>query len=240
MKHLVLYSGGPDSFITLQKVLYEERDDVSDIHALYFDLGHRYRECERRAIQETYPATVILTELESLGTLEEIDATIWHRNAFLCLAASRFANPLHKTIIYLTVQKDELSIPDRKPEFLKVMGFLLQSLGQNIEVRAPFLQMDKTDMVTWFIANGGNAHVLRHTWSCYSPKLLSDGGYIHCGDCPACIRRYIAFTLSGIYTYPNDYLCYPRSSKTAEIYVNAAKAGKYSPERQQRILSALG
>jgi 7-cyano-7-deazaguanine synthase len=239
VKHLVLYSGGPDSFITLHKVLLEERDDVSNVQALYFDLGHRYRECERRAIQETYPQTTILAELESLGILEETDATIWHRNAFLCLAASRFADSSTENIIYLTVQKDELSIPDRKPEFLDSMGSLLRSLGQNIHIKAPFLDMDKTDMVTWFLLTGGNTHVLKNTWSCYSPKTAIDGLFIHCGDCPACIRRYIAFTLSNIYTSPNDYFCYPKSSKTAELYVNAAKAGKYSRERRRRILEAL-
>jgi 7-cyano-7-deazaguanine synthase in queuosine biosynthesis len=239
MKHLVLYSGGPDSFITLHKVISEERGDLSHIQVLYFDLGHRYRECERRTIQETFPATIILTELESLGTLEEVDATIWHRNAFLCLAAARFADPLSKTVIYLTVQKDELSIPDRKPKFLDSMGFLLQSLDQNIEIRAPFLHMDKTDMVSWFLASGGNGHLLRKTWSCYAPKNGPEGTFMHCGDCPACIRRYIAFSLSGVYTYPNDYYCYPKSSKTAEVYVAAAKAGKYSPERRKRILDAL-
>jgi 7-cyano-7-deazaguanine synthase in queuosine biosynthesis len=237
MNHLVLYSGGPDSFITLHKVLSEERDPTK-VDSIYFNLGHKYKECELRALRETSPDTRIVHALEGLGEWEEPDATIWYRNAFLCLAAAKYVTG--KTTIYLTVQKDELSIPDRKPEFLFGMENLLNTLGQDIRVAAPFLNMDKIDMFRWYLKNGGTAFKLKKTWSCYHPRMTTSLYYQHCGNCPACIRRYIAFTLSDVHTNLNDFYVEPRSSKVARDYVKAAIEGKYSPDRTKRILSALG
>lgn len=238
MNHVVLYSGGPDSFITLQKVLWEAKNDHSKVTALYFDLGHKYRECERKAVKDTFPNTIISNELESLGGWEEQDAFIWHRNAFLCIGASKFAK--EKTTIHLTVQKDELSIPDRKPEFLFAMENLFSTLGQNILVSTPWIQLDKTEMVKWYLSKGGNPSELKKTWSCYHPKQDIRLAYVHCGDCPACIRRYVAFSLNNIPCTVDDFDSDPRLSKTAKKYVDSAIKGDYSSTRNKRILSALG
>jgi 7-cyano-7-deazaguanine synthase in queuosine biosynthesis len=237
MNHVVLYSGGPDSFITLQKIIWEERYDLSKVTAVYFDLGHRYRECERRSILKTFPPTIICNELESLGGWEESDAFIWHRNAFLCLGASKFSKD--KTTIHLTVQKDELSIVDRKPEFLFAMENLFFTLGQKIIVSTPWIDMDKTEMVSWYLSKSGNPEALKDTWSCYKPRVGIRGVELHCGDCPACIRRYISFSLNDIYC-SESWMRDPKSSPTARKYVDSAVNGDYSSARNKRILSALG
>lgn len=230
---VVLFSGGPDSFITykyLQSVVGERHNIV----ALYENLDHRYVHEELRALDDCEKLLGISilrnTVLKGLGITEDPDAYIHHRNAYLCLAASALL-PKDGTI-YLTVQKDELSIPDRTPEFMQKMGSLLSSLsGRSIHVFSPWLEKDKTDMVTWFLDNGGDPEELKQTWSCYTPI-----NGVQCGNCPACFRRWVAFTLNGI---SEIYMRNPAYSLVASVYEEKALSNLYSTDRCNRIQSAL-
>lgn len=81
-----------------------------------------------------------------------------------------------------------MSIEDRSPEFFDAMSDLLQVLlgPVNLEIITPWRETDKTAMVQAYLGMGGTKEELLGTWSCYK-----NGGR-QCGDCPACIRRYIA------------------------------------------------
>lgn len=231
---VVLMSGGPDSLITLRWV--ESHPSSSDVMPLYVDVGNRYGDSEWAALcrisRRTGEVFHAVQVLQSLGQWEDSDAHIFGRNAFLTMVAAKY---LPKGgWIFLTVQKDELDIPDRTPEFLEHMGVLLSGLAKHpITVSSPWLSSDKTDMVKWYLDSGYSKQDLLDTTSCY--KRLR--GLLQCGDCPACIRRFIAFSLNGL---EESYNIDPRKSETAKVYVDRAREGTYSLDRCQRILSAFG
>lgn len=230
MKHVILSSGGLDSFITIRYVKEVLMGPLDYLEVVYVPLEHRYQEQEMQAVISTYPNTSVLVGLRDLGSLEESDANIWCRNAFLSLlAAKQIGNSYGK--IWLTVQKDELSLPDRSPAFFKAMSELLKSLEINAFVDTPWWNHDKEEIVAWYLKSGGSVEELKKTHSCYSPKELP------CGTCAACVRRFIAMTLNGIY---EEYCVDPRLTKLGAEYVQRAKDGVYSPERCKKTLLALG
>lgn len=226
---VVLYSGGPDSFITYHWCL--TYGDGPAPLPFYLRMGHRYQEWEEAAIRKTLPNTVMCDVLLGLGEWEEADATIYARNAFMALAASRFVKESGR--IWLTVQRDELSMPDRTVGFMESISGLLRGLclGRDIVVISPWVRHDKTEMVGWYMRAVGREDLLVATRSCYS---RSD---IHCGNCPACIRRFIAFQLNGV---TQEWATHPMASDVGDEYRRRAKAGEYSELRCKRTLGALG
>jgi len=228
---VVLYSGGPDSFITWQ---WAKQQDYLSLTSCYVQLGHRYQPEEIRAVTDTVPATFIEKVVQGMGVWEEDDAHIFGRNAFLCLVAARLLPQGVDGEVLLTVQEDELLIPDRKPKFLKQMSILLTMLREfPTTVYSPWLQMDKTDMVEWYLKEGVPEE-LKRTHSCYSAHRVEGK---QCGDCAACFRRAVAFGLNGI---AEEYTVDPFSSATALRYGRRALAGAYSEKRKGRILMAMG
>jgi len=223
MNTVLLYSGGPDSYMTHYWATLNKWAPRS----IYFRLGHRYQRHEIRAVLETIPNTLIMTELCFLGKWEEKDATIYARNVFLLVMASRVLSG--DGIIFLTTQRDEMDIPDRTPEFFTRMGELITSLsGNRVTVATPWVNHDKTDMVWWYLGHGGSPETLLKTRSCYSTE---EG---NCGDCPACFRRYIALSLNGI---DEEYREDPARSATAMGYYKKALEGKYTAKRTERIIA---
>jgi hypothetical protein len=97
----------------------------------------------------------------------------------------------------------------------------------------PWERMDKTELVRWYLQHGYPVEYLKRTWACYRPASPSG---LPCGNCPACIRRYIAFTLNGI---EESYEENPRLSSASKEYIRRAKAKEYSAGRCTRILEAL-
>ncbi len=231
-QHFVLYSGGPDSYITYHEVKRLHR--YSSVVPLYFNLGHRYLPNELRAVGNTLPLTTIDGSFSSMSEWEERDAHIFARNALLLLGMARYVTG--PATLYLSVQKDELGVVDRQPIFMDAMSQLFGVLGLEVEVVSLWLSHDKTDMVKHFVATGGTPQRLCATWSCYDP-VGAERDAIHCGDCPACVRRSIAFTL-GMKEDITPYSIPPRSSRTFLDYLLRARSGAYSEGRCQRILEA--
>lgn len=231
MRDVVLFSSGPDSYFTRHWLLSQKRTPT----LVYFDLGHRYRDAELQALKKLgLTKQTQVMQLRDLGSWEKDNGYIWHRNAFLILTAAQVLGAEAGTI-WLTTQKDEMQVQDRTPEFMLRMSTLLTTLGQDIRVQTPWMDKDKTDMVAWFLQNGGTIKELRRTWSCYHPAFVR-GEHVHCGNCPACIRRYIAFKLNGVEdTWVDD----PCTSPTGAAYIKKALEGCYSDERNQRILEGL-
>lgn len=234
---IVLYSGGPDSYITHYEVdrRYSKNDRVIPV---YFRLQSRASEREIHAVQNTLPETAQLNSLEGLGYWEEPDSYIYQRNAFLALAATAISP---SSVVYLSLQKDEFSIPDRRPEFLDSMNNLFRTLEVDSEVTSLWLDMDKTEMFEYFEGNGGRVEDLTSTWSCYDPRLLSSMksySIVHCGGCAACVRRYTAF----VNAFGEDHTAYqdfPPDTEMAAKYVRRARLRQYSELRCQRIFKAL-
>ncbi len=235
---VVLYSGGPDSYISCRWVALQRGYD--DIKLVYVDLEHRYNGQELLSILYTFPSTIIDPSV-NLSSWEESSAYIYGRNALLCVVASRYLLANEAGDIILTVQEDEMSIPDRTPSFMAQMGEVITTLrGQPTRVFSPWVTQDKTEMVSWLLGYEKPENGLLYTTSCYYPKrerfmsLLGNRG-VPCGDCPACFRRAIAFGLNGIF---EKYRVNPMKSKTAVTYIQRAESGDFSEKRKDRILAA--
>lgn len=233
--HIVLFSGGMDSLITLRYVESTMRDLIGSVTKVYCRLGHRYEAEELRAVEKIAGGKVNIDEtLRGLGVIEECDAHIPNRNAHLVLAALRFVPVYAKEVrIWLTVQKDELSLTDRSENFFKSISRLCSILSKRrVVVKTPWIDVDKTDMVRWYLERGYSENELRDTWACYRPS--PEG--VMCGNCGACIRRYIAMSLNGIH---ERYFHDPKSTSLAQYYLEKAKSGHYGEQRNERILEAL-
>lgn len=234
--HVILYSGGMDSFITVCYVDELLQYDGGNRLLVYCGLHHSYEDQERAAIAATVQGDSVLwdTTLRGLGAVEREDAFIPARNGHLILAALKYLPRVARWgKVWLTVQQDEMAIPDRSEAFFEGMSNASSILiGYPVAVGTPWMNMDKTDMVEWYLANGYDSDVLLSTWSCYSSK-----SFIPCGNCAACIRRYIALQLNGL---SEDYLEDPMTSTTAAIYRKRASQGGYSQKRRERILEVLG
>ena len=235
--HVVLYSGGPDSYITYHVVssLYGSKHKVVPVH---FRMRHRYNVQEELAVIDTVPETKMIDKLSFLGTWEQPDANIYLRNIFLLLTVPDVVSG--KLILYLSVQKDELELPDRRPETLAAVTDLFSVLGISAEVRSLWFEQDKVEMIQTFLSCGGDVSKLLKTWSCYTPSIASSNRtrIIHCGTCPACVRRHVAFKLA-LGVDETVYLEEPKASQMALRYLQRARDSFYSPARCDRILEAL-
>lgn len=233
VNHIVLYSGGVDSFITLRYVFQKMREKIDTVTPVYFRLGHKYQKQEEEAVRKTVGDANIDDTLSGLGLIETEDAHIDSRNAHLVLASLKYIRPYDRdVIIWLTVQEDELEIPDRSMKFFEKMTALCRVLvWQNIQVVTPWEHSDKADMVRWYLGTANREDDLLSTWACYWGN-----GDVQCGSCPACIRRYIAFRLNSI---SEEYRMDPPKSNCADRYREGAKNGSYSEKRSKRILEAL-
>jgi hypothetical protein len=192
---------------------------------LYCALGHRYQSKEEQWISELVPSTIREHTL-NLGLWEEPDAYIPMRNAFLVMVAAKYSDH-----IILTVQKGELSLPDRSPPFMHFASGLTSYLNdRNISITSPFLHMTKTEMVRWYLDQGLPVANLLKTVSCYS------GEDKPCGRCNACFRRWVAFTNNGIEeAYQHNILEY----EGIPIYLKKMKDGIYEEQRVNETLNAL-
>jgi 7-cyano-7-deazaguanine synthase in queuosine biosynthesis len=134
---VVLFSGGMDSLIAWE---YLNRPD-----RLYVELFHKYQTEERYSIFDmNLPGTMTIMEAPFIGRFEKQDADIPLRNMYLVMMAAN----LGYSNIWVVVQKDEMSIPDRTPTFFSLASITLTYLmGRQIIVSTPFEKMDKSDMV---------------------------------------------------------------------------------------------
>lgn len=209
---VVLFSGGMDSLIAWE---YLGRPD-----RLYVRMNHRYQAEELRQISElSLPGNLILSDFGELGKYEKSDAEIPLRNLYLSMVAVN----LGYLKVWLAIQKDEMSIPDRTISFMHKASDLLSVLrGDTVSVGTPFEFMDKVDMVGWYVSEGKDVETLRNTWACYFPV-----GGKPCGGCGACFRRYVSFKENGI--EPGYEL-----TDGIRLYYSQ-RLGYYSDDRKKRM-----
>jgi 7-cyano-7-deazaguanine synthase len=87
-------------------------------------------------------------------------------------------------------QEEAATFPDNSQKFLEAFNNVLEigSLDQ-IEIKAPLINMDKTEIVKLGDEVKAPLHL---SYSCYM------GGEEHCGICESCMRRKRAFYNSGV------------------------------------------
>lgn len=230
MRKILLFSGGLDSVIA-NRYLYPDL-------CVHFELGTKYSIVESNTVYDFIAKKIINNGVVlhniDLSRYEEVDSNIPLRNLFLISGAINEAVLMYPTEsffnVYLIVQQDEMSIPDRSENFFEMASSLFSLLSKkNINLYIPFDEMDKTDMVEWFLKDNWSVDELFMSYSCYR------GMDIECGDCNACFRKWVSFVNNDIYEIV--WKQRPYLSSTAKVYKE--NMNKYSKKRQDRIISAF-
>lgn len=262
MRHVLLFTGGMDSFLAFNK-LYED-SKIDKIELVYIDLNYQYldkaelnyrNELVRKlksAYDQVTQSNMFDTKVKDLGILDLINynkvavkdvANVPARN--LLIAASVAAHINDDCKIYLTVQKGEMNIPDRSDRFFVQTTSLLSFLiGKDVEIVPVFPHMTKVQAARDFLevrksilSRTIKEFLLKQTYSCYVDKFR------RCGKCGACVRTIIVHACLDILD-PDMFEVSPLPIKDvlpAHIaeYYNAAITYKYDSDRCREIVFAV-
>lgn len=193
-KHIVLYSGGLDSFIGLW-LLRRQSDDWIPT---YFDMKTRYSQKERWYMP-LVEGLKLVPDMLNLSSIERDDAYIPQRNMLLCAAAQALYGASE---IALCSVADDVYADNGAKFHLSMSHILSVTAERQVKVFSPLRRKDnvfgihplqtKAQAVEEYLQLGGDPEMLRKTVSCYDPDELS------CGKCKACIRRREALEANGI------------------------------------------
>lgn len=217
-KALVLHSGGLDSSVALALAITEYgKENVASIginygqrHAKeleYAEMLCKHYGVDRRVVQLPTIENSILTdpnaELPQVS-YDEIEglspAYVPFRNGLMLSNIAAIAQAEGFGAIYYGAHAEDAynwAYPDCTPEFNGAMANAI-FIGTNQEVRllTPFQWSKKHEIVRV----GSDLGVpFELTWSCY------DGGDKHCGVCPTCRARKVAFERAGVKD-PTEYV----------------------------------
>lgn len=220
---ILLFSAGADSFPAWHY--------LGKPPALYFDLGHRYRDHEYEAIStlaRRHAIDLSISRELDLAAWEEPDGIIPLRNLYFVMLASHRAD----LIWCVGVKGDHTA--DKSPESFERISQLVSDLtGRTIRVDSPFWDRTKTEIVGWYLDQGLPVDDLLDTFSCLAPGKSR----MHCGRCSACLRRWISFTNNGIEA---PFAANPWEwEKVSDFYLRAMQDRTYPQHRADEFFSAL-
>lgn len=142
-------------------------------------------------MRDVYPANhwAVLGQAPGFGT-SDAEVYLEGRNLVLLSKAAVFAARAGCSRILLGPLACN-PFPDATPEFFEAMGRALSvGLGTGIDVEAPFLTRQKTEVISLGVSLGVPFEL---TLSCMQPA-----GGRHCGRCSKCRERRDAFRGAGI------------------------------------------
>lgn len=264
MRDIVLFTGGVDSLLALD-VVASKLKNGSVIDTVYFNLRSKCSEAEIEIRNKRLYQYCFLVADRRIGirdnVYDSIDLSIYSdlhdqsetpvRNLILAsVTAGLFAG--EDLRIHLTVQKGEMSIPDRSTEFFEMSSKMLSMLTRKtVEVNPVFPHLTKVQAGRAFVDKYGIDRVrdlLTSTYSCYYG--LGMGGR-QCGECGACIRQAVFFANLGLYD-KSKYISPPfskvldRQKDVYELCMNnammkyhiKATMGHFDTDRNSEIVSA--
>lgn len=211
---VLLASGGLDSFVAYY---YLDRPQT-----VYFHVGGRYSDKEERAVRELFPGIIVDHSLR-LGEVEQEDAHVPYRNLFFAAASSaRYSDK-----VYIAGVKDDAMTDKNEGVFCEFSQLLSKLERRPVEVASPFWRMTKTEVVRWYLDQGGSPDLLLKTVSCYSPDPIN-----YCGRCASCFRKWAALWCVGLRL---DF----SSREILLDYRDRCLSGRYDPERNRTTLEAI-
>lgn len=207
-KVVIIYSGGMDSYTALHLA----KSQGYEVHALSFNYGQRHSKeldfarnvCEKYAINHKIVDISSVNQLMTGSSLtSDIDVPEGHyeeasmqqtvvpnRNMILLSMAVAFAVSIQAEAVYFGAHSGDHAIyPDCRTEFVDAMNAVCQLANyQAVDVRAPFLHMDKIEILALGIELGLD---YGETWTCYNGREKA------CGKCGSCQERLEAFAKNG-------------------------------------------
>lgn len=194
--NILLFSGGLDSLIAY---FYLNKPKV-----IFVNMRQKYAETELERVKkldkEIGMDLIYESNIFDFHKIEQEDLTIPYRNMFLSMLAS-----LYGSNIWMAAVNGDFN-HDKTPEiFLKMSTFMTDLSGKRINIRSPFWNMTKSEMVKWYLMKGYPEKWLKISYSCFK------GSNIHCGRCSSCLRRWVAMTNNGLKEeYQEDPLSWNR------------------------------
>lgn len=237
MQKVLLSSGGMDSYL-----LGMQPELAGAVH-VFVDVGQAYAAKELAAFYRVAAwcncSDVAVVETNAMAMHEhKPTGIIPFRNAELILCAAQ-----HGEAIYMGVIADEVN-SDKSPEFMQAMEAVLNishrgqywTEGRTFELRTPFRNTTKSDLVRQYLDAGHSAPRLYQTVSCY------DGGRLHCGRCSSCFKRWVALTNAldrdaAMYAHPFEQ--HPGTWHSAAYWAEKMADPAYSEQRRNEVKSAL-
>ncbi len=210
----MIFSGGLDSTTLLW---FLAREMGEKVHALTFNYGQRHvKEIEHAkavvefARREGIDVEHVVVDISSIRDLISVGALagdervpnahyedevqrvtiVPNRNMIMLSIAVGYAVKIGDRAVYYSAHRgDYANYPDCRKEFVKAMdtAVYLANIFTPVEVKAPFIDMNKAEIVRIGLKLGVPYHL---TWTCY------EGGERPCLMCGACIERTEAFLLN--------------------------------------------
>lgn len=181
-EHGILFSGGLDSMAAA--ILNP------DAVLIRIGTGTRYEDVEAahaNKVAEALGRQLVTDDaLLDFAHIEQPDALVPGRNAFLVLAAARIA----VCVDLVSVEGDGTHATDKDEEFVQLMERLCSKMYGNRRIRVPYRGHSKPQLASAARRKDATTfnRALAHVWSCYTP---TNGG-LHCGQCKACVRLWAA------------------------------------------------
>ena len=223
MKHVLLFSGGIDSFVAY----YYLKDKGLDVETVYFDLGTPYTNRELAVVKKLIPETIIDRSICVGNTQRGVNAFLPYRNLLLTCGAAKYGRN-----IFIAGLKDDC-VEDKNPMAFDCMEECLNFISKSedaIKLSSPFWEMTKQDVVFWWRDNavriGRDKNEILETISCYDEAEPTN----YCGRCPSCLRKFFALRSNGF-----DIEFY--NEKLFQEYIKRAEERKYDESRSESILS---
>lgn len=211
-KCVLLISGGMDSTVLLSDLRVQGRD----VFTISFDYGQRHNKelgylhgvldyygiLQEHKVVDLRPVGELLDKGSLSGSDkiphgmyddEVMKSTIVpNRNMIMLSIAVGYAISIGATSVYYAAHAGDHAIyPDCTEEFVKSLdtAVFIGNRWNEIEVRSPFVRMDKSDLVCLGLRNSAP---LELTWSCYEGKERP------CLKCGTCIERTEAFLVNNV------------------------------------------
>ena len=232
MSKVLLSSGGMDSFLLAHEPELQEAKHV------FVNIGQKYLAKERTAaklVAQSCNAEFIEVVTNQIAKYEHESGIIPLRNAEMLLCAAQ-----HGEQIYFGVIADEIN-SDKSPEFVEAIQSTMNishraqywTHGKNYNIKTPFRNYTKSDLVRRFLDNGGNLNRLLTSVSCY------DAGEHHCGRCASCFKRWVALTNATTIDEWRDwgFVEHPYTWKSQPEWHD--KMMEYSEQRAGELVSAF-
>ncbi len=204
-KAVVVFSGGMDSFTTLHAAMKEHGNRVAAFSLCYGqrhkkELDYARRVTSKLGLQHLILDLPVLQEVLGASALtaggpvpeghyadESMKQTVVpNRNMILLSLAIGHAVNIGASEVWTGMHSGDHAIyPDCRPEFVAAMNGAAQIANyQPVELKVPFLSVDKGGILAWGLDRGLN---YADTWTCYV------GSEKACGKCGACVERLSAF-----------------------------------------------
>jgi 7-cyano-7-deazaguanine synthase len=188
--NIILSSGGIDSAVLLyhlreSKMVPIYIDFMQGSHTGRHSIEALFRQCEHLGCTLRY-FRCDLPYRVAPGTEEVTGRNLYLLSSAIMVASELKSSAIH---IYIGVHKEDHPYADCTPTFIAHVNSLLHETCKNIEVKAPFIEWTKSEIILL----GEQLHVpWQHTWSCYTDSKH------HCGKCHSCKERIAGFEEAGI------------------------------------------